>query len=818
MAPTRQRHGCPNRARALTRHPAPPDNHWIEACAAAAGTALAAATLGLSLLADIGWFRLPLVLAVVAASLLPAFQLWRPALRLPQGSGGGGVPPTSTGADDRRVSRLGVGTGVAILVVGALLVAPGSEHIVGPRDPGVYAATAFALGEHGALIYRDPPVALVAETVPAEETGFWMYRHFVNRALLRFPAPFFLRADRPAAERPGPTGAEPVTPAPVSTANTGAIPVGSGHEAALTGNVEGGFLPGLIVWAALAAQLGGLEPLLHVSGVFGVLATGFAMLATRAATRPARSRIDPNPPSVSPEPAVAVSCPQPLLAVHPATSLVSTNPALGPDPISTDRVPSPGRGAMTRGAQSRSYIAALLVGAMLVTSFAQIWWAREVMAESTLGAFTWLSAWALLSWRATGDWRWSFLGALGAVAGLFTRADGVLLAGGVALVLLLSRKGPGRLVALGLLTLGCMAYAAHAVVIAPTYLSLTYGAFTASRAQAGIAVVLVAGLLLLLIRMARGRSWVRPLEDGLRRAGLPLRLVATALLIAVGLLLVTGVAPGVGREPTAGAPSPLAWLPGYLPWPFLALAGFGLLAVFWGRHWSTLWPLLLLGGIPALFYLPDPLVTGDHPWMVRRLVPAAIPFLALLAALGATELYRAKGFFRRFHLGRQLVAAGLFGLGLGLAVIQIQSLITTPRNGSGIAVGLDAIASLVPPNAVVVFPSSEASLALAMPLEAVHGIGTLAVPSASLSPSIARVLGQWDASGIEVYWADTRGGATAVLMGVGPEPVGQVHLRWTTADGSPVPPPLRLRTVDVDLTLLRLHFDEVVATRGTGQD
>jgi hypothetical protein len=279
-------------------------------------------------------------------------------------------------------------------------------------------------------------------------------------------------------------------------------------------------------------------------------------------------------------------------------------------------------------------------------------------------------------------------------------------------------------------------------------------------------------------------------------------------LIGAACLLATGVAPGVGREPTAGAPSPLAWLPAYIPWPILALAAFGVLATVWGRHWSTLWPLLLIGGLPALFYLPDPLVTGDHPWMVRRLVPAAIPFLALLAALGATELYRSEGLVRRLHLGRQVVAAGLVGLGLGLATIQVQSLATTPRHGAGIADGLSAIANLVPKTGVVVFPSSEASLALAMPLEAVHGIGTLAVPSATLTPAMARVLSQWDASGIEVYWADTRGGATAAIDGVHPEPVGQVRLRWNTADGSPSPPPLRLRTVDFDLTLLRLHFDQ----------
>ena len=69
------------------------------------------------------------------------------------------------------------------------------------------------------------------------------------------------------------------------------------------------------------------------------------------------------------------------------------------------------------------------------------------------------------------------------------------------------------------------------------------------------------------------------------------------------------------------------------------LAALGLAILGWNGLPRHLVPLLLIGGLPALLYLPDPLVTGDHPWMVRRLVPAVIPLLAIAASLGARHLW-----------------------------------------------------------------------------------------------------------------------------------------------------------------------------------
>src|SRR5204862_7013956 len=74
------------------------------------------------------------------------------------------------------------------------------------------------------------------------------------------------------------------------------------------GLVEGGFLPVLPVWIALAAQLRGLDAALHVAGMFGVLALAFAMLAVRAAASGQAASASPSWPVAGA--LLAVSFPQ----------------------------------------------------------------------------------------------------------------------------------------------------------------------------------------------------------------------------------------------------------------------------------------------------------------------------------------------------------------------------------------------------------------------------------------------------------------------------------------------------------------------------
>ena len=659
----------------------------LDRWAAFLGTTLTLASLGLVALADFGWLRPWLALLAVILAALCATALWRPPLRL---------RPTPS------VSAL---LAIAILAVGAALVAPGSENIAGPRDQAVYVATGFALASGGSTIVHDAALRLLAENTDTDGIDAWIYRNAINGARIRFPAQLFI------------------------------------HDVD-AGTVEGGFLPVLPVWIALAASLGGIEPALHVAGVFGMLALGLVMLASHA--------------------------------THP-------------------------------GGQEPGTPVWPLVGAILAISFSQVWWAREPMAESALGAFTWLCGWACIRWLAGGGRRWATLAGLAAACALFTRADGVLLAAALALIAV--RFGaPGRRWLFMVLVPGVLAAGLHYALLASVYTSTVYGEITLSRAVFGVAaVVILGGLMLAAPRLSRwapasGAMTARRLT-AVRRA---------AVLGVLGLAMaaaISGIAPGVGRAPGLGAASPLAWLPGYVPWPILGLAALGVVVWAWNGVPRPVLPLVLFGGLPALLYLPDPLVTGDHPWMVRRLVPAVIPLLAIAASVGALALWRLRpdGRLARFQVAAPVAAAILVGSGLGLAVAQDRDLVGA-RHGAGVLSGLTALASDLPGNALVVFPGDQAGIHLAMPLEAVFGVDSFVVPARAVVPEIASTLARMEAAGRAAYWVEDGGRPPILPDGVTVTPYRTARVHYRVADNGPVPPPLQLRDVDHALTLYRLSF------------
>jgi hypothetical protein len=254
-----------------------------------------------------------------------------------------------------------------------------------------------------------------------------------------------------------------------------------------------------------------------------------------------------------------------------------------------------------------------------------------------------------------------------------------------------------------------------------------------------------------------------------------------------------------------GAPSPLAWLTGYVPWPIIILAAGGLTAIAWSGASRQLLPLLLVGGLPALLYLPDPLVTGDHPWMTRRLVPAVIPLLAIAASAGAAALWRLglPGIMGRVRIDGRLAAALLVGLGLGLAVAQDSDLVG-PRHGSGVIEGLTALAADLPPTAVVIFPEGPSGLHLAMPLQSMFGIDSFAIPEAELTPAVASTLTRMEALGREVYWAEDARRPVAAPPGITADPFRTARVRYSLADYGQRPPPLELKEIDHVVTLYRI--------------
>ncbi len=646
-------------------------------------------------LADFGMFGVWSALVVLTACVLGSAIVWRPALIRARG-----LSPAAPIA-------------VALLGISALLIAPGSENVVGSRDPAVYVATAFSIARWGNTTIHDPALLLLAETVDPGQINAWLYENSYNQARVRFPTQLFIR-DLDA------------------------------------GVVEAGFLPVVPVWMALAASIGGLEPVLHVAGAFGIIALAFAMLAAAAAR----------------------------------------------DQIVEARSDDP------HDRMARPTLSWPLVGAILAVSFSQVWWAREPMAESALGAMAWLVAWACVRWLADGGWRWAVLVSLGAVAALFTRADGILVAGAVLPITLVFDLRHRR-VAWALLAAGFVLAMLHYVVVAPLYMSTTYGAFTFGRAIGGIAAgSIVVGLILaarwlprlhagaiLGARMARPAVWLR-------------RAIAVGLVLAGGVAIASGIAPGVGRISTAGAASPLAWLPGYVPWPFLLLTGAGVAVIGWRGAPRSMAPLLLLGGLPALLFLPDPLVTGDHPWMVRRLVPAVIPLIAILASIGAMALWRLSGpgGMSWSQSAGRLAVAILVGFGFAQQMVMDRALLG-PRHAAGAVAGLEQLAAHVSRDGILIFPAGTAGFRLATALGYDMGVDTFAIPTGALTEEIATTLARMQSRGRSIYWAEDAARPLLVPDGVDAAPVGTVAVRYESADAGALPPPLRLTTVEERVTL-----------------
>jgi hypothetical protein len=200
-------------------------------------------------------------------------------------------------------------------------------------------------------------------------------------------------------------------------------------------------------------------------------------------------------------------------------------------------------------------------------------------------------------------------------------------------------------------------------------------------------------------------------------------------------------------------------------------------------------------------------VTGDHPWMVRRLVPAVIPLIAILASIGAMSLarlelprlgYRARG-------AGAVLAAVLVGLGLALEVAMARDL-WGPRHAAGALAGVQELAAALPSNAVVVFPLGQAGIHLALPLGYDFAIDAFAIPSATMTPEIAATLGRFEAAGRAIYWAEEGTGTPSWPAGTTGEVVRTAHVRYTTADGGKTPPPLDLVVIDHVVTLHRVSF------------
>jgi hypothetical protein len=171
----------------------------------------------------------------------------------------------------------------------------------------------------------------------------------------------------------------------------------------------------------------------------------------------------------------------------------------------------------------------------------------------------------------------------------------------------------------------------------------------------------------------------------------------------------------------------------------LAVSGVALL----GLRLRGAWPKAFFwSGLVSLVILSYDLRNNPlQPYAMRRLLPAAIPFLVLGAAASFPLLWEWLLRFRRHWrsrfdriVGAGLTLAGTAALLAGFGPINA-SLNTEPKQGNfgGLMAQTSQLANLLPPHSVVVIRRNTPLASLAIPLQVIEGIDTILLSPASHS-------------------------------------------------------------------------------------
>jgi hypothetical protein len=350
--------------------------------------------------------------------------------------------------------------------------------------------------------------------------------------------------------------------------------------------------------------------------------------------------------------------------------------------------------------------------------------------------------------------------ALGVLAGLawgstlLARVDSVLLVppivGYLAWQARTSERRRFALPALAVLVLLALQFVLHAWWLAPGYHSMVFSRATLAVAAGGVALALVvAGGVWLLAALPRptGRDW---------RPALALGLVVAAGLFAYLLrpLLVLPAGSGESAELEAAARESLLRLGWYVTPLGLALAGVGAAFLLRPKVWRPALPLLGLLALSLAFYLPNPLVSSDQPWAVRRYLPIVLPGLLLLAAYGAVSAaawIAQAGWAHRARLAANALALGLCSL-VALGEWQATGPLAEYREHAGALQQVEALAALVPPEAIVLFPRSSAGMRLSLPLHYLARRRAFVLPAEGPEEGVLAVVRRWRRRGQVVYW------------------------------------------------------------------
>jgi hypothetical protein len=436
-------------------------------------------------------------------------------------------------------------------------------------------------------------------------------------------------------------------------------------------------------------------------------------------------------------------------------------------------------------------LAAALGTALLAVNLGQVWFARYTMAEPAAQLLVWTGLYALVAAYRRQSATLGLLAGLAWGSALLARVDTVLLVPAVAAYLVWQARAPARrrgaLVALAALGLLAVQFALHAWRLAPGYHSMVFSRATLAVAAGGVALVLLlaAGAwLLTFVPRGTGRDW---------RPAAALGGIALVALFAylVRPLLALPPLSGEAAELETAARDSLVRLGWYVTPLGLVLALAGVGGLLRSARWRPALPLLGLLALSLAFYLPNPLVSSDHPWAVRRYLPLVLPGLSLLAAYGsvASATWLA-GVLRAGSLqrpeargaskptgaasppsnapsgagtsriapgaGHRCWASPTLAVALCLAVAWGEWQATAPialyREHAGALRQVEALAALVPPDAIVLFPRSSDGMRLSLPLHYLGGRPAFVLPAEGPDEGVLAVVRRWRARGQAVVW------------------------------------------------------------------
>lgn len=379
---------------------------------------------------------------------------------------------------------------------------------------------------------------------------------------------------------------------------------------------------------------------------------------------------------------------------------------------------------------------AALIGVLLLAiNVAQLWYARQTMAEILLQVLLLGGLAASCAYLRQLSRETALAAGLAFSAALLTKVDTLIALAALAAVGLLvwpqRRSWPQLGWLLAPLGLAAAHYVAHSARFSATYFSDNVGRMLADRTLL-IAIAVAATVLALAALTLFRTGWrarLGPLVSRLLGAGgSPTLALRWRIATVAALLLLAGYAYFV--RPTVLAQESYVhpvWQEQFRTYrglnlvllaAYLTPLGFGL-ALLGLAHWLTRtlrWQHLPFLGLLlgyTLIFVYNAMIVGDQPFWVRRFLPVVIPGALLLAGSALSVLWSWRSRWR--WSAPALLAALVAWSGWQTAPV------AAIHSGRGSSAQIGALVAELPPEAVVLFEDWRTGFALAAPLEMLYG-------------------------------------------------------------------------------------------------